>query len=233
MARYDVARAWFLTPAGRSVIMHIRESTNDWNTAFSCLNEDEYGLRGRTLTGLGLDAGGHIGGASVAALADNPDLTMVIVEPLPENLELIRANLAVNGLAERARVYAGAIGRSGDSITINYAYDGGENELHHAYIGNSALVAPDVVRKTITYTAVGIADLLGDRMAVWAKVDTEGGEWAFLADPAVAQLEYIVGEWHPTEGHLAPDLVALLSPTHDVTITGPEGGPGGFSAVLR
>src|SRR4051812_43534664 len=98
MARYDIARAWFTSPGGHPVLINIRDGTNDWNTAFSCLNEDEYGLRGKTLVGHGLDLGGHIGTASVAALVDNPGLTLTVVEPIPENLALIRDNLVLNGV---------------------------------------------------------------------------------------------------------------------------------------
>jgi hypothetical protein len=71
-----------------------------------------------------------------------------------------------------------------------------------------------------------------DRFAV-CKVDTEGGEWAFLDTPDVGLVDLFVGEWHPVRGKRQGDLVALLAATHDVTFSGPVEGPGGFEAVRR
>src|SRR3990167_6601223 len=162
MARYDPIRAWFRTPRGRSLIAYHREDTSDWNTLNSCLGEvDEYQIRDRHLAGTVLDIGAHIGGVTLALLLDNPDVHVIAVEPLPENVALLRRNLRVNGIEDRCTIIEGAAGRSGERVTISYAFDGGEHELHHAYIGNANTVPPDALaHKAVTYVARGIVDLV-------------------------------------------------------------------------
>mgnify|MGYP001567435252 FL=1 len=240
MARYDVLRAWFQTPNGKACVFYYREGTNDFNTANSCLGDnDEYQLRGRRIEGLALDIGGYLGSVAIPLLIDNPNATVICVEPITENLDLIARNAKVNGVSSRLTLIPGAVGKSGDPVSIAYRFEGGENELHHAFVGNANTVQADAVpHQTISYPALGIRDLVGGQDVEWAKVDAEGGEWGFLDSPDLAHLATIVGEFHPT--HL-PDgamgsqvrLRALLEPTHAVTFTGPDEGPGGFTANRR
>lgn len=238
MARYDLYRGWFRTPRGAPAVVYLREGTNDFNTAQSCLTEDEYGLRDRHITGLALDIGGYLGTVAIAVLADNPTARVICVEPVPENADLIERNARANGVSERLTLVRGAMGRAGESITVRYAYQGGENELHHAYVGNSTITAPEAEHSAITYPATTLSDLTAEEDATWCKIDCEGGEYAALDDPGVARSAHITGEWHNvpfpdgTTGSQA-HIRALLEPTHDVTFTGPVDGPGGFTAVRR
>jgi len=234
--RYDIQREWFRSPRGRSVLVYVREGTNDHNTAQSCLNEDEYRTRDLHLSGLAVDIGGFLGTVALALLIDNPALRVIVVEPIPENLDMIRRNLTVNGVADRAQVIAGAVGVSGEPVTISYAFQGEENELHHAFVGNAATVGLTVEHKEVTYPALGLADIVPDGPVPYLKIDCEGGEWGFLTDPGVARIERIVGEFHPilqrdgTTGSRAR-LEELLSPTHDVTY--PDAESWGFTAIRR
>lgn len=236
MARYDIERAWFRTPNGRSVIAYVREGTNDWNTCQASLTEDEYGLRGRDIRGLVLDIGGYLGTVALAVLVDNPLARVVCVEPVPANADLIERNASVNGVGDRLTLVRGAVGRG--EVTIRYAYQGGENELHHAFVGNSTVQPPTAEHSTATYTGSSIRDLVGDAEVAWTKIDCEGGEFSFLADPDIGQLASITGEWHnvplPDGTTGSQDRIrALLEPTHDVTFSGPQDGPGGFVATRR
>lgn len=238
--RYDIERHWFRSPRGRSCLVYIRSESNDWNTANSCLNEDEYRTRDLHLTGLAVDIGGYLGTVALALLIDNPDLRVIVVEPIPENLDLIRRNLTVNGVMDRATVIAGAVGVSGEPVTVSYAFQGGENELHHAFVGNSTIGTGAFEHKEVTYPAIGLGDLLAAHYPVgdipYLKIDTEGGEWGFLDSVLVSRIERIEGEFHPV---LLPDgttgsrerLERLLSPTHDVTY--PDAESWGFTAVRR
>lgn len=238
--RYDIERGWFKTPRGRSVLVYLRSQTNDFNTANSCLNEDEYGARDLHLTGLAVDVGGYLGTVALALLIDNPDLRVIVVEPVPENLDMIRRNLSVNGVLDRATVIAGAVGSSGEPVTISYAFQGGENELHHAFVGNAATVGLATEHREVTYPALGLGDLLASHFPMgdipYLKIDSEGGEWGFLDSVLVARIERIVGEFHPilqrdgTTGS-RERLERLLGPTHVVTYAGPEAW--GFTAVRR
>lgn len=236
MARYDLHQGSFLTPRRQVARIFYREDTNDWNTAYSALNEDEYGLADRYPTGRALDIGGHIGTVTLALVLDNPDVHVTVVEPVPDNVELIRRNLEANGVSDRADIVAALAGRHGTG-TIRYAFKGGENELHHAYIGNSSTNAPEAEHTALTVPSVSLGDLTRGQRIDFMKIDCEGGEYEFLHGPGLRLVTTIVGEWHPTPSEdgarTQQDIVDLLGPTHRVTFSGPEAGPGGFLAERR
>lgn len=231
---YFLADAVWRTPNGREAVFRYRLETSDWNTLTSCLTEDEYGLRGREVRNA-IDIGGHIGGVAIGLAIDNPLARVLVVEPVPDNVELIRWAAVENGVAERVTIIEGAAG-DGSEVEVWYGYRGTELAEHHAFIGNSSLAydsGGEIEHEHTTYRSLTIADILHRTGPVdFAKIDTEGGEWAFLTKDA-ALLPYIVGEWHPVRGHTQADMYALLKPTHLVTFTGPEGGPGGFRAIRR
>ena len=188
------------------------------------------------MSGLALDIGGHIGTITVALAIDNPDLRVIVVEPIPENLALIRLNCEANGIAERVTIVSGLAGRGGQGL-IRYAFGGDETALHHAFIGNSSFAVPDGRHQAMRTHSWTLDELIGDRDVILAKIDCEGGEYQFLAacDPTRV-LEWI-GERHPNPMEGGPaktrqDLLDLM-PGFDVTFTGPEAGPEGFVAVRR
>lgn len=236
--RYDLGRAWFATPKGRRALMYIREGTNDLNTCYASMTEDEYNVRSLDLHGLAIDIGGYLGSVSIALLIDNPDLRVVCVEPVPDNQDLIERNASVNGVADRLTLIRGAAGRGGEPVTVAYGYTGTELELHHAFVGNSTIAQSAETHLEAHYTAVSLSDLMGDEDAAFLKIDCEGGEYSILTDPAVARIARITGEWHnvplPDGTTGSQDRIrALLEPTHAVTFSGPVEGPGGFDAVRR
>lgn len=211
------------TPGGHAVRMAYRDGTNDWNTIESVMTNDEYHMH--AITGRAVDIGAHIGSASVTLLMDNPDVTLTAVEPIPENIDLLRANLEQNGLTDRCTIIEGMVGTD----TVEYGFMGTEAAEHHAFIGNAANLGGSATLQA-TARRVRLAEFWS---VDFMKIDCEGGEWAFLDTPAVANVARIVGEWHPAGGHVQADIVALLTPTHHVTVTGPVEGPGGFRAERR
>ena len=257
---YTVTHGTFRTPRGRQVTMAYRTDSSDYNTVNACLSEDEYGLRDVHLGATtAFDVGAHIGGVTVALLADNPELRVVAVEPVPGNVELLRENVERNGLADRAQIIQGAVG-DGTSVSVWHGYRGNENAEHHAFIGNSSLAydhGGEGEHDETQYVSIRLADFVNlldverhgpwtdnggpsethqhvDTTYIdWLKIDTEGAEWTFLASPERWRLRYIVGEWHPVRGKTRADLLAILGDTHEVAFTGPEGGPGGFTAVAK
>jgi len=221
---YDLVEATFTTPRGSSVRMTYRTDTNDWNTLASCLTEDEYGLRDLHLTGRALDIGAYLGGVTVALTVDNPDLSVVAIEPVPGNAELLRRN--VEFLGHRVLVVEGAAG-DGNDVNIRYGYSGSELACHHAFVGNMSLLSepgPDTPHTVQRMRSRKIG-------TGWdfAKVDCEGCEW----DVDLAPIPLIHGEWHPIRGYTQADFLRRLEATHDVTFSGPVEGPGGFVAVRR
>ena len=236
MARYDVSPAEFRTPNGNPVSVYVREGTNDWNTAQSALNEDEYGLAQMHLLGLALDIGAHIGTVSLALAVDNPELLVIALEPIPENADLLRRNVEANGVTDRVAIIEGMAGAWGWG-QVSYGFRNSETALHHAFIGNSAL-GQQGEHRTADVPSYDLNRLLSG--VPWyfrfAKIDCEGGEYDFLAASRddLARVQEFRGEWHPLYGtRTRDDLRALLTETHEVTFTGPIEGPGGFRALRR
>jgi FkbM family methyltransferase len=224
---YEVKTGPWRTPNGRPVTLHYRDDTNDWNTLTSALDEDEYGLAGLSLSGAAADIGAHIGAVTVGLLVDHPGLVVHAVEPVPENIQLLRSNLEENGVAGRCHIRRGAVGTS----TVKWGFTGSEAALQHAFVGNAQM--PETTKPSVGEWGMQeftLADFPGVELI---KIDCEGGEWGFLDDPLVATVPLIVGEWHNNDGHTLADMASLLGPTHTVTFSGPQAGPGGFRAVRR
>lgn len=222
------ARGEWQTPHGHTVSLTYRVGTVDWNVIGSCLAADEYRLP-EELTGWAFDIGAHLGAVSSGLAADNPELHILAVEPVPDNVRLLGLNLP----PRVSRVF-GAVGRSGDHVTIRHNWRGDDKALQNAAIGNWR--GDEIPHDEITYLALDLPHLMAlvdtERVA-WLKIDTEGAEWGFLDTPAVAFVDVIVGEWHRPGGHVQSDMVDLLGATHRVTFSGSVVGPGGFRAELR
>jgi len=239
---YDLSTVGFLTPRGIAVQLRIRDGTNDYNTANSCLNEDEYELRDLRLSGRALDVGAYIGAVAIALAMDNPDLEVLALEAVPANAELTRQNVKLNGLDDWITVIEGAACKPRQTTAqVHFGYRGSESALHHAFVGNSTLLRDTTAITDHDTVEVACRSLQSFGALDFLKIDCEGCEWDFLRGPArkrgsptsLDRVKRIHGEWHPTEGHVQADMTALLAETHDVTYSGPEAGPGGFVAVLR
>jgi FkbM family methyltransferase len=226
------------TPHGQSARFLCREGTSDLATVGATHRlwghlVDEYSIP-TGLTGWALDVGAHIGAVTIALLLDNPDLRVVAIEPVPDNVALLRRNLELNGVADRCVVMPAAAWFGKGSIDVEFGYTGSEVAETHAYIGSVTpwMDAPGD-KRSASVPIITLKDALAvtDGEFVWAKSDCEGCEHHFLKGPAVRRLAVIVGEWHYRDG--SPETLAeRLSKTHDVTWSeGIGGGP--FRAVRK
>lgn len=213
------------SPGHRPYTLSVRPGTSDANTVLACSGEhDEYSLP-QGITGWALDVGGHIGAATVPLLLDNPDLHVVVVEALPENVRLLHHNLMRNGVEDRAILVHAAAGAATDPVLLGYGTDG-----THEFIGNVANPQGGRTVEVKGATLRGLMLLRGpaeDEPWAWAKIDCEGCEYGVLASPWVTSLLHVKGEVHQGWDR----LLDLLAPTHEVYGPGDDFGP--FSAELR
>ena len=87
------------TPRGNPATLMARDDTSDLSVIGSTFAGvagsplvDEYGLKNTYITGRFVDVGAHIGSVTVAVLLDNPNATAICVEPIPENVAVLREN---------------------------------------------------------------------------------------------------------------------------------------------
>jgi len=214
-----VSRHSWMTKGGHSATFDVRDDTTDWNNIFAVVEADEYGLAEHPITGLAIDIGAHVGSVTIAMLLDNPGLHVVAVEALPENVEQIKINLALNRLTDRCRVMEAAASSGDDDVVVAMGGDESDFEKAHRFIGGMLFdgAGPSgvqVLAKPVSLTA--ITDVFGD--ASFMKIDCEGCEWSFLNDPAVARVAEIRGEYHPRQNNGAKRVRELLESTHVVTL---------------
>lgn len=230
---FELLTGLYRTPRGASAQMAYRAGTNDHNTLFSCMTEDEYGLASVHLGpgSVAVDVGAYAGGVAIGLALDNPGARVIAVEPLSANVELITDNVRRNGLEDRVLISHRAVAAPGlRTTTVRWAFDGTESGLHHRYVGNSTLHAKGGRSEVVD--CVSLSDLVeaAGGFIHLLKIDCEGGEYElFLDADALPSVGTIVGEYH----HGWDPLVALLDASHVVTMLSGDGNIGEFRAVPR
>lgn len=218
----------FVSPNGRTVLLDCREGTNDEMMARSCLDEDEYGLRGHPPIRTAADIGAHIGPVAIGLALDHPEARIVAVEPVAANVELLRANLSRNGVADRVDVVHGAATHPRRrTVRVAWDFDGHEIATMHRFVGNQPMPR-GTVQQVVEVPAVSLAAVL-DRLGSSCDLlvtDCEGAEYGLLADRAVSAVSEIRGEYHRGWG----DLERLLAATHSLTRIRGDEQVGGFAA---
>lgn len=228
-----------LTPRGNPAVVLSRDGTSDLSLAGSMFRlwdklDDEYRLADLFVDGVFIDVGAHAGYVTLAVLLDNPNATAICLEPLPENLDLLAANMDRNGVASRVTMLQGVLGK-GKTATVAYDYDGDEYARTNRFIG-ALESASSTHQSQVTVPAYTFRSLVGAG-ADAAKFDCEGCEWTGLREKAVAKVRVIFGEWHGhsldkvTDGTIT--LRKHLEPTHDFEVLDDLVGTGVFRAVRR
>jgi FkbM family methyltransferase len=195
----------------RKLVFEFREDTNDQNTLTASVAEDEYNLREiEHLEGHAIDVGGYLGSVGISLAVDHPELSVTIIEPVPDNFALIETNIGLNKVGDRVKVIHGAVGPASlKETTIHYGFRGSETATHHAFVGNASLLTRDQIgpdncpsfmphdhiqAKVYTLRSLLPADFI--------KIDCEGGEWTFMAKQPTTKVPHWVGEMHPIPGHV-------------------------------
>ena len=186
----------FRLPHGGQVQMHTRPGTNDHNVCFSIITEDEYRIDSlKPMSGLALDVGAHIGAATVALCALNPDLRVIAIEALPDNVALLTENVNANGYGDRVTILHAAAGTN-DTINWNWRQPKQKEPDVHRFIGNQHM-GDETGYDTLIVNTVTLSQIVEQYGPVrFLKIDCEGCEDTFLADPAIDKVEWIAGEFH-------------------------------------
>ena len=182
------------TPKGNTARIAVRAKTNDAMVAESIIRHDEYKTGNLNLTGTALDIGAHIGAATVLLALDNPELKVIAVEPVPDNILMLTRNVADNGLTDRVSIIEGV---AGPKRAVHYNFRGSEIADMHRYIGNQRMPT-GTDHDTIEPAAFSLTQLVkmaGGHVS-FCKIDVEGAEDEIFADPAVGKITLIHGEWH-------------------------------------
>ena len=211
------------TPKGVKFSMNCREGTSDANICTLIALQDEYHLASFDFDHVAIDVGAHIGAVTVPLLIDNPELRVVAVEPVFENLIMLRKNIEENGVGDRATVLPIACGED-EMVSIRHGWKGRHRHIGNLDTGGKFDHADQVLSMPLSRIRSGI----GSRPISLLKLDCEGCEWQVLADPAIAYCERIVGEFHDQSQKKGGEHVQhLLINSHAVSIDGWT-----FTAVL-
>lgn len=147
-----------------------------------------------------LDVGGHVGSFSHAVLSRGAGVVHV-VEPDPENLALLRANLARHG--PRAVVHAGAAWRSDMRYPLELPLDSPPEWANTGARACGLSTVKEGAGQTIRVAALCFDDLVraatdgGARRLRLLKIDCEGSEFPILYTSRMLHcIDEICGEYH-------------------------------------
>lgn len=167
--------------------------------------EDEYELASLDLTGLALDIGAHIGAVTIALALDNPTLRIKAVEVVPENVEMLRLNVAQNNVTDRVEIIEKAAGGPDEQSRTCYMRHRSHPAATDEYVAKSRYIAnsfwsPEENGAVFDAEAVEIGCVSLDDLATedvsFIKIDCEGAEWEFFRAPALAKVTMVTGEYH-------------------------------------
>ncbi len=140
-----------------------------------------------------VDIGGNIGTFAVLAASLAPRGHVITVEPDPENLRLLRTNVALNGAINITPVAAAAARESGTLTLHRSAEGGGFHVVHPEYF-------PRVWADQIPVHAISLRDLFDAQQVDrchFLKIDCEGAEFDLLADGAcLDRVNQVAMEYH-------------------------------------
>ncbi len=192
-------------PQGVHAVFFFRPNTADENTILATYKEDEYGFV-NFKPGPGdamIDAGGYVGSTAILYAQLYPEARIFCVEPLPENIDIIKKNIAVNYLEDRITLIQKALWDvSGVSIPIFYS-DQSTVGAVHKFVGSAFPNYHETVSKEY---AIAFSISLPYSMEEYnikrirlLKMDIEGAEYEALSglpESYLAKIQTMVGEYH-------------------------------------
>lgn len=120
------------------------------------------------------DVGANIGVVSLIAAATHPEITVYAFEPMPENLEALRANIKLNGMEDRVHAHPIALSdHQGTAVLFadNQAGEGTSSLVNTQKQGRKLTIETDTMDHFLDRTGV-VPDVV--------KIDVEGAEWEVI-----------------------------------------------------
>lgn len=203
-----------LTLAGRTIRLAVREGTTDEALPGMILRRGGVYRLPRTVhPRVIFDVGANIGAATAYFAATYPKARIYSFEPLPENLALLRHNVAAFG----PQVTVVPMGLSDQAGTFTYHMSDNPRSYGGGTFRGVGCDRSRALELPIQQTAQAMADLGVTQVDVF-KIDTEGSELPILeAIPSDVrgQVQAYVGELH---GQGDWRFCDLLEPTHAIGI---------------
>ncbi len=192
-------------PNGVSAVFFFRPGIADENTILATYKEDEYGFidlkpdPGDAM----IDAGGYVGSTAILYAQLYPESRIFCVEPLPENLEIIKKNIAVNHLENRITLIEKALWDvSGLEIPVFYRDQSSVGAVHK-FVGSAFPNYHETVSKdsslAFSISLPFIMEKYNIQRIRLLKMDIEGAEFKALAglpESYLNRIRTMVGEYH-------------------------------------
>ena len=205
---------------GQRYTLHVRGGTLDAAIFEQILCDgSEYRLPVDTQPSVIFDIGANIGASAVYFAARYPQARVYCFEPLPQNIELLRKNVAAFG--DRVTVVPMGLGESPGSFEYRKSDDPanfGGGTFHN--VGCDA--ESDTIQLPVTTLTVFCKEYQIDRVDVM-KIDTEGAECSVLKGAPTALLanvHVLLGELHSVDDW---EVFQMLTPTHELSYEKPVG----------
>lgn len=152
-----------------------------------------------------VDIGAGAGDFAISVALRGPRSKIFAFEPWRESFDLMRENLALNGISNVEPFAEAVAGRSGELFL--YTATGIEGQHRTSDSGPSGVSVPAVtLSQLFTRSGIVVCDFL--------KIDCEGGEFDILfhaGDDALARIRHIAMEYHDgVTSYSHRDLVAFL-----------------------
>ncbi len=192
-------------PNGLHAVFSFRPNTADRNTILATYKEDEYNFQSfPPLAGEDMiDAGGYVGSTAILYAQLYPEARIFCVEPLPENIEIIRKNIDQNHLEGRITLIERALwSNSTEKIKIHYR-DNSDVGAVHRFVGSAFPAYHETVSpegfEADSLSLAGLLALYKIEHVRLLKMDIEGAEYEALKAltvPDLVKIQTIVGEYH-------------------------------------
>ena len=145
-----------------------------------------------------LDIGAHIGSFTIPCALKGAQVTAV--EASPFNAEMLRRNIALNGV--KVHVHEAALWKEVGTHAFTYNEDNtGASGFYQHQFGKNIIEVP-----TIT-----LESLVGSREVNLIKMDIEGAEWGVLESCRSLPCQYFLMEYHGMGARDLPEMQTLLA----------------------